>query len=122
MKKEVIDLIRNSKLKNIALNGGDVEKAIQINSKVASKSESDKHAQDALIWELKGESLRSEQCAKQALAADTLEKLIGRKPSHSRDAAIWYELTALKAMTDRVNSVFGENAFNSIDIYFNNRY
>lgn len=122
MKTEVIELIRNIKLKDIAINGGDVEKATQINSKVKQKSESDEHAQDALIWEMKGEHLRAEQCAKKALAADTLEKLIDRKPEHSCDASIWYELTALKAMAGRVNDVFGENAFDSIDTHFIHRF
>lgn len=121
MKPEIINLIRNNKLKNIALNGGDVDQAIQISSKVNAKSESDSFAQSALVWEMRGELDKSEQSAKKSLAAYTLERNIANKPSHSTDASFWYQ-NILKSMKGHVDSVFGEGSFNSIDYEFNKRF
>ena len=74
MKPEVVELIKNIKLKNIAENGGDIDQVISIVKKVGSKSASDDHAQSSLIWELRGEHERSLQSAKKALASIVMER------------------------------------------------
>lgn len=121
MKPEIIDLIRNTKLKNMAFNGGNLDQAMQIASKVKAKSESDSFAQAALIWEMRGELDKSIQSAKNALAAHVLERNIANKPTHSADASFWYQ-NVLKTMESRVDSVFGRGSFDSIEYYFNQRF
>ncbi|MHA3062487.1 hypothetical protein [Acinetobacter sp. ANC 4641] len=123
MKKEVIDLIRNNKLKAIAenLDVSDVEKAMQISSKVKAKCESDDHAQAALIWTLRGNDANAVKRSKMALAAHVLERNIEKKPSSSADASMWF-CGIVSAMRSRVDSVFGENAFEEIAYNFNQRY
>ena len=127
MKTEVIELIRNNKLKNIAINGGNADQAISISKKVGSKSNSDDFAQAALIWELRGEHERSLQSAKKALAAAVLEKNLAAIPermsgySSPVEQAMAYD-RLLPAIIANVENVFGEGSFESISYDFRNTY
>lgn len=125
MKTEVIDLLRNNKLKKIAINSGDVDQVISICKKVGSKSNSDDFAQAALIWELRGDLQRSIESSKKALASIVVEN----NPIDDRKAGVWggidqatqYE-KLLPSMKANVENVFGEGSFESISLHFKNSY
>lgn len=127
MKNEVIKLIRNNKLKNIAINGGDVDQAISISKKVGSKSNSDSYAQAALIWELRGEHERSLQSSKKALAAIVLERNPNVIPERRTGYASPVEQAMaynrlLPAIIANVENVYGKGSFESISYDFRNTY
>jgi hypothetical protein len=127
MKNEVIELIRNNKLKNIAINGGDADQAISIIKKIGSKANSDDHAQSALVWELRGEHERSLQSAKKALAAVILERNPNAIPERRSGYASPVEQAMaydhlLPAIIANVENVYGKGSFESISYDFRNTY
>lgn len=127
MKNEVIELIRNNKLKNIAINGGNEDQALSIVKKVGSKSNSDDYAQAALIWELRGEHERSLQSAKKALAAIVIERNPNAIPERRSgyaspvEQAMAYD-RLLPAIISNVENVYGKGSFESISHDFRNTY
>lgn len=95
MKSQTIDLIRNKKLKIIAIkvmkNGmteNDLNTAMQIAKKIKAKSESDNQATAALIWMLRSEEYRSLDSEKKAIVANVLEKRNKRSIGDFQEAAI----------------------------------
>jgi len=123
MNKSVIALIRNKKLKDIALHGGNARIAASIAEKIKSRCpESAVHAHNALVYELNGNKQLSYISSMMALAANTLERNMALKPLGSNAVSdSWYPVV-LRTMRERVDSIFGEGSFCGIEGDFNNRY
>jgi|GEM_PF-6867490 len=127
MEAQVIELLRNRKLRDIALNGGDKDKAIAIVKKIGSKSSSDEYAQSALIWEMRGDHERAIQSAKKALASIVLERNLSAIPERKSgylspvEQSMAYD-RILPAMITNVENVYGKGSFESISYDFRNTY